>query len=102
MKKMDIEFDFRGRHYDAAVRIEQNPEGREFHITVLDWALERLLYGNQVIHETGGRMQANVLLEKKDQTELKLIIASQLAKYLHLPCFAGDACLSPNPGERSI
>ncbi|HTI10537.1 MAG TPA: hypothetical protein VL832_18340 [Puia sp.] len=99
MKKIDIEFDFRGRHYDAIIRIRQKPGGREFFITILDWELERLLYGNQVIKEADGSLQANVLLENKDQTELKLTIAGQLSKHMKMRCFTGDVCVSPLPGE---
>lgn len=97
MKKIDVEFNFRGRHYDAVIRILQKPSGREFYITVLDWELERLLYGNQVMNEVEGYLQTNVSWEKKDQTELKLTIAGQLSKYMQMPCFAGDVCVNPAP-----
>ncbi len=72
----------------------QKAAGREFHITVLDWELERILYGNEVIGETGGAIQARVHPEKKEQTELKLIIAAGLSQYLKIPCFTGDSCLA--------
>jgi len=93
MKKIHLSFDFKGRHYDAAIRVRQRVRGREFTITVLDWGLERLLYGNQVIQEIDGALQANVFAEKKEQTELKLIIAARLSQYLKTPCFTGDHCL---------
>jgi hypothetical protein len=99
MKKIDIEFNFRGRRYDAAIRIWQKAGGREFHITALDWDLERLLYGNEVIKEVDGSLQANIQLENKDQTELKLIIAAALSSYLKVPCFAGDVCVGTSPME---
>lgn len=93
MKKIHLSFDYKDRHYDAAIRVRQRPQGREFRITTLDWSLERLLYGNQVIQEVDGALQANVCAEKKDQTELKLIIAARLSQYLKIPCFTGDQCL---------
>jgi hypothetical protein len=93
MKKIDLSFDFKGQHYDAAIRIRQKAAGREFAITALDWGLERLLYGNHIIREVDSTLQANVLAEKKEQTELKLIIASRLSEYLKIACFVGDQCL---------
>ena len=93
MKKIHLSFDFKDRHYDAAIRVRQRTRGREFTITALDWGLERLLYGNQVIQEIDGALQANVLAENKDQTELKLIIAARLSQYLKIPCFTGDQCV---------
>src|ERR1700732_2884717 len=88
MKKIDIEFDFKGCHYIAVIRVEQVTGGRDFHVTVLNWDLERLLYGNHIIKEVEGSLEANVVLENKEQTELKLIIASRLSNNLKLPCFA--------------
>ncbi len=85
MKKFHLSFDFKGRHYDAAIRVRQRAWGREFTITALNWSLERLLYGNQVIQEVNGALQANVCKEKKDQTKLKLIIAARLSQYLKTP-----------------
>jgi hypothetical protein len=101
MKKFDLSFDFKAHHYDAAIRVQQRDVGREFAITVLDWNLERLLYDNHIIREADGMLQANVLPGKKDQTELKLIIASRLSEYLKIPCFVGEQCLMVNPHEES-
>lgn len=99
MKKIKIDFDFKGAHYEAIIRVRQKPEGREFHITVLDWELERLLYGNHIIKEVDGSLQANVLLEKEGQTELKLVIGGKLSSYLKMTCFADDICVVPIPAE---
>jgi hypothetical protein len=77
------------------------PRGREFLITVLDWNLERLLYGSHVIREADGVLTVNALPENREQTELKLTIAARLAEQLKLACFVGDECLSTTPGERT-
>jgi len=99
MKKIDIEFEYRGRHYDAAVRIWEMNKGREFQITVMDWELERILYGNHIMNEVDGVIHANVKPENNDQAELKLTIAARLGHYLKVPCFAGDQCLSQAPAK---
>ena len=97
MKKIDIEFDFRGHHHDAFVRIWEMDKGREFQVTIMDWELERVLYGNHTMKEVNGAIQANVLPENKDQTELKLTIAAKLGHYLGIPCFSGDQCVNESP-----
>lgn len=101
MKKFDLSFDFKGRRYSAAIRIRQQSGAREFVITALDWQLERLLYGNHIIREVEGTLQADVLAENKEQTELKLIIAGRLSEYLHMPCFVGNQCLLEGRCEES-
>jgi hypothetical protein len=100
MKKIIIAFEFRELHFDAVIRVRKNPGVREFYITVLNWELERLLYGNQVINEVDGVLQANVLEEKKDQTELKLSIACRLSEYLNMRCFAGECLLGTSDGSK--
>jgi hypothetical protein len=99
MKKIDIQFDFRGGHHEALIRIFKKAAGHEYHITVLDWDLERLLYGNEVIEEKDKVLHANVLPEKPDQAELKLIIAARLSTYLKIPCFTGNQCLASDIKE---
>lgn len=99
MKKIHLEFDFKGRHYFAIVRDRETVTGKEFDITVLDWKLERLLYGNRLITEVDGTLEANVVVENKGQTELKLIIAVQLGRHLNMSCFVGGQCICETPAE---
>jgi hypothetical protein len=97
MEKFHLSFDFKGRPRRATILMEQKSDGREFAITELNEELSRLLSGNNIINEIDGTLEADVLPEKKEQTELKLIIASRLAEYLKMPCFVGDECLMANP-----
>lgn len=96
MKKFTISFDFKGRRCRAVISAAQKSGGREFAITGLEADLERLLEGNHLIRETGGTLEADILSEKKEQTELKLIIASRLSEYLKMACFVGNECLIPH------
>lgn len=75
--------------------IEEKSGVREFAITGLDEELERILSGNHIIREINGCLEADVLAVKKEQTELKLIIASRLSEYLKMACFVGNECLTP-------
>lgn len=97
MKKIALEFEFKQHRYEAVVRIKPGKTGREYHVTILDWQLERLLYGNEVISETNGAIEANVCPENAEQSELKITIATRLAKHLGMPCFAGNQCIATNP-----
>lgn len=96
MKKFNLSFDFKGRPCKAVISTLQKSGGREFAVTGLEEDLERLLEGNHIIREKGGALEADVLAEKKDQTELKLIIASRLSEYLKMACFVGNECLVPH------
>lgn len=96
MEKFTISFDFKGRPCHAVISAEQKSGGREFAVTSLDADLERLLEGNHIIREIGGTLEADVLPEKKEQTELKLIIASRLSESLKIACFVGNECLIPH------
>jgi hypothetical protein len=96
MKKFTISFDFKGRPCQAVISAQQKSGGREFAVTSLEADLEQLLDGNRIIRETGGTLEADILAEKKDQTELKLIIASRLSDYLKIACFVGNECLTPH------
>jgi hypothetical protein len=99
MKNIEISFEFRGRPYDAVIRVRERIGIREFNIIILDRDLERLLYGNQVIRQIDGNLQADILADRKEQTELKLIIASRLSDFLKIPCFIGDSCLAGGARE---
>jgi len=95
MEKFRLFFDFKGRPCQATILTQVKPAGREFTITELDEELARILADNHTIREINGSLQADVLATKKEQTELKLIIASRLGEYLDTACFVGNECLTP-------
>jgi hypothetical protein len=94
VEKIKVQFEYNGFHYEAVIRVRKNPGAREFHITILNWELERLLYNNAVISEVDGVLQANILADKVEQTKLKLSIALKLSEYLKVQCFVGECLLS--------
>lgn len=94
MEKFRLSFDFKGRPCKATISTRVKPEGREFAITELDEELERILSGNRIIREINGTLEADVQAAKREQTELKLIIASRLSEYLNVACFVGNECLT--------
>jgi|SRR5579863_10291794 len=95
MEKFRLSFDFKGRPCQATILTQIKSEGREFAIKELDEELGHILSDNHIIREINGTLEADVLPGKREQTELKLIIASRLSEYLNMPCFVGNECLTP-------
>jgi hypothetical protein len=93
MEKFTLSFEYDGQPYTVAIGVREMPEGRFFVLTPLDKRLAKLLSGNPFIREVNGTLEADVLAEHVEQTQLKLVIASRLSEYLNMPCFAGNVCL---------
>jgi hypothetical protein len=93
MEKFTLSFEYNGQSYTAAIEVRETRGGRAFVLTPLDKELATLLSGNPFIREINGTLEADVLAEHVEQTQLKLVIASRLSEYLNMPCFAGNVCL---------
>jgi hypothetical protein len=93
MEKFTLSFEYNGRPYTAGIEVRETPGGRAFVLTPQDKELGTLLSGNPFIREINGALEADVLAEHVEQTQLKLVIASRLSEYLNIPCFAGNVCL---------
>jgi len=81
MRLLSIEFEYRNTFYYALIRVKENTY-REYHITVMNGTLEKLLYGSHVILEVNGRLQVDLPAEHNEQGKLKLAIARALREYL--------------------
>jgi hypothetical protein len=81
IKLLSLEFEYKGAFYYALIRVKEG-HGREYHITVMNGELERILYGNHIIPEVNGRLQVDVPAENNLQGKLKLAIAHALREYL--------------------
>jgi hypothetical protein len=93
MEKFTLSFEYNDRPYTAAIEVRETPAGRAFVLTPQNKELAKLLSGNPFIREIDGTLEADVLAEHVEQTQLKLVIASRLSEYLNMPCFAGNVCL---------
>ena len=87
MKKISISFYFKGALYSSMIRVKEMENRKEYHVTILDWELERLLYGNHIIEEVNNSFNVEISSENPRQTELKLRITSELSRQLKIPCF---------------
>lgn len=81
---IQIGFTFEGRNYFSLLRKKVKGSTTEYHVTVMNGELEKLLYGNHVILETDGVLQIDQTITNQQQAVLKLCITKALYKYLHI------------------
>lgn len=79
MELHTVSFTYRQSDYDALVRVKiKDDESKEYHVTVMNGELEKMLYGNHVLSVKNGKfdiLDANVPIEIG---ELRAAIASAL------------------------
>lgn len=80
---MSLGFEFKGREYYSLIRVKEKKEITEYHITVMNGDLERLLYGNHVINLVNGQLDIDNIPDTNEQCKLKKQIAQALNRYLH-------------------
>ena len=81
---MSLGFEFKGKEYYSLIRVKERIEKTEYHVTVMNGELERLLYGNHVINETNGALEVEDIPTHNEQCKLKKQIAEALNRHLHL------------------
>jgi hypothetical protein len=80
---MSLGFEFKGKEYYSLIRVKERNEKTEYHITVMNGDLERMLYGNHIINEVDGELEAGTVADGNDQLLLKSKIAEALNRHLH-------------------
>ena len=65
---------------DGMVKEKEN--ATEYHITVMNGDLEKLLYGNHIITEVDGQVQIDSPIENNEQLYLKFQIEEALSRHL--------------------
>jgi hypothetical protein len=81
MKLLPIKFEYRGSGYEALVRIKVKETKTEYHITVMNGELEKMLYGHHVIIDENGRLQTGSVPDA-ETAYLKNKIAEALNGYI--------------------
>ena len=80
---MSLGFEYKGKEYYSLIRVKERNEKTEYHITVMNGELERLLYGNHIINLVNGELDLEEIREDSEQCKLKKQIAEALNKHLH-------------------
>lgn len=79
---LSVQFEYNGENFYSLVRRKKKINCIEYHITVMNGELEKLLYGNHIIKQVNGILQAECLSPDKKIVELKQRITNALQKYL--------------------
>lgn len=80
---MSLGFEYKGKEYYSLIRVKERNENTEYHITVMNGELERLLYGNHILNLVNGSLRLDDLSDNSEQCRLKRQIAEALDKHLH-------------------
>jgi hypothetical protein len=79
---LSVQFEYAGEKFYSLIRKKKKINCIEYHITVMNGELEKLLYGNHIIKQVNGILQAESLSPDKKIAELKQCITKALQKYL--------------------
>jgi hypothetical protein len=79
---LSVQFEFEGGIYYSLIRKKKKINCIEYHITIMNGKLEKMLYGNHIIKQVNGRLHADCNTEDKKLVQLKQIITQALEKYL--------------------
>lgn len=77
-----ISFNFRDSQYEALIRmVRQRGNRREYRITVMNGALEMLLYGHHMLKEEDGQLDFSTDGIPQQIAELRTVIAEAFASF---------------------
>src|SRR5687767_9837606 len=79
---LSVQFEYEGENFYSLVRRKKKINCIEYHITVMNGELEKLVYGNHIIKQVNGTLQTECLSPDKKITDLKQCITIALQKYL--------------------
>lgn len=83
-KVLTVGFEFQEGFYYSLIHIKQILDETVYKITVMNGNLERMLFGNNIIHEKEGHLYIEVS-EHTETDDLKLAIAEALSALLNMP-----------------
>ena len=79
---LSIGFEFQDAHYSFLARVKEKDNITEYHITVMNGQLEKLLYGNHILYAVNGELQVDSPLKTDDQSILKRQISEALSNHI--------------------
>ena len=91
LKLLSIGFTYQGVQNYTIIRVKEKDDHIEYHVTVMNGELEKILYGDHIIVEKAGKLEVQDEKEDSQQAKLKFEITNALKSYLTLhPLQAGD------------
>lgn len=82
---ISIEFGYREKTYYALVRIREKNDRPEYHITIMNGALEQKLYGNHIFFEDAGSILLDPSNPGKGTGELRMAVGMALCRHFNKP-----------------
>jgi len=79
---LTIEFEHKGRPHKAIVRVKVKETNVEYHITIMNGDLERLLYGNHIFVEENGLLLNDTTPGNVEVNDLRGNLRHALAGHL--------------------
>jgi hypothetical protein len=79
---LSVEFEYEGAKYYSLIRKKKKFNGIEYHITIMNGKLEKLLYGNHIIKQVNDTLHADCGSTDKKLVELKQCVTKALQNYL--------------------
>jgi hypothetical protein len=86
---ISIEFEYKQKTYFALVRIKEKSDHHEYHITVMNGALEQKLYGNHVFIEEDSWIELSPIPENRTG-QLRMAVGLALCKHFNKPHHFGE------------
>ena len=81
MKMLPVKFEYRGAVYEALLRVKIKGTKTEYHITIMNGELEKMLYGHHVIIDENNGLQTGPVPDA-ETAYLKNQIAEALNNYI--------------------
>ncbi len=78
-----VGFQYKDNSYKALIRLKEKGPKKEYHITVMDGTLERLLYGNHIVVEENGQLRRDSIIPGNEASGLKAVITDALLNFLN-------------------
>jgi hypothetical protein len=78
---ISIEFVYKTTTYYALIREKLNVPEKQYHITVMNGDLEKLLYGHHIILDKDGSLTSSTIITDPAVAELKECIINALSHY---------------------
>ena len=87
---LSLGFEYKDCHHSFLARVKENGNKIEYHVTVMNGDLEKLLYGNYVITGSNSHVVADLPDNGGEEQHLKFQIAKALNKYLQEKTLTGS------------
>lgn len=82
---ISIEFEYREKTFYALARIREKNGHNEYHVTIMNGALEQKLYGNHIFLEDAGSILLDPSIPGKVTGELRMAVGMALCRHFNKP-----------------